>query len=303
MPEMRPPAGCGAPVLPFFTTGNISNFRISFAMPDQDWVDFLQWALPQMHMRWQGFRKVRGQVEKRIGRRLKQLQLDDPAAYRAYLGMHPAEWQVLDGLCRVVVSRFYRDRLMFAQLEEVVLPTLAAGIHAQGGSRLRVWSAGCASGEEPYSVAIIWLLRLQPLFPDIGLEMLATDADPELLSRAETACYPHSSIKNLPLAWRTQVFVKDKDNYCLRPTFRAPVRFRLHDIRDQAPAGPFHLVLCRNLVFTYFDRDLQLACLENLGRALLPDGYLIVSVREQLPEAPGFATFSRRLGIYRKTAA
>lgn len=270
-------------------------------MPDQDWIAFLQWALPQLHMRWQGFRKVRSQVVKRIGRRLRQLQLADSSAYQTYLQQHPGEWQVLDGLCRVVISRFYRDRLLFGRLEQEVLPDLAAGIRGQGNSRLRIWSAGCASGEEPYSVAIVWLLRLQALYPDIALDVLATDADPELLLRAKSACYPHSSIKNLPRSWREEVFIRNKDNYCLRPAFRTPVRFRQHDIRSPPPENSFHLILCRNLVFTYFDHDLQLACLEHLGNTLLPKGYLIVSVHEQLAETPGFSVVSRRLGIYRKT--
>ncbi len=270
-------------------------------MPDQDWVTFLQWALPQMHMRWQGFRKVHGQVVKRIGRRLSQLQLVEPSAYKVHLQQHPEEWQVLDGLCRVVVSRFYRDRLVFARLEEEVLPALAARISGDGGSRLRVWSAGCASGEEPYSVAIVWLLRLQASFPDICLEVVATDAAPELLRRGRNACYPHSSVKNLPLTWREQVFVKDRDSYCLKPACKVAVRFRLHDVRSPAPDGPFHLILCRNLVFTYFAPDLQQACLEKFGRALEPGGYLIISGREQLPEPTAFTAVSRRLGIYRKT--
>lgn len=272
-------------------------------MPDQDWIPFLQWALPQMHMRWQGFRRVRGQVVKRLDRRLKELQLADPPAYRAYLQKHPEEWRVVDGLCRVVVSRFYRDRLVYARLEQDVLPTLAARIGGEGGSRLRVWSAGCASGEEPYSVAMLWLLLLQARYPTISLEVLATDAEPQLLRRADAACYPHSSVKNLPMSWREQGFAKEKDRYCLRPAFKAPVRFQLHDIRGPVLEGPFHLILCRNLVFTYFDQELQLACLENLATALVPEGYLIVSPREQLPEAPGFTAESRRLGIYRKTTS
>lgn len=90
--------------------------------------------------------------------------------------------------------------------------------------------------------------------------------------------------------------------YCLRPTFfRAPVRLQQHDGRNSAPAGPFRLILCRNLVFTCFNPDLQLACLEKLGSVLEPYGYLIVGVREQLPESPGFTAVSRRPGIYRKS--
>lgn len=273
-------------------------------MPDESWIPFLQWALPQLRLRWQGFRKVRRRVCKGLASRLRQLNLADPLAYRAYLQEHPDEWAVLDGLCRVVISRFYRDRLLFVRLEEEVLPALAAGIRYRQQGWLRIWSAGCASGEEPYSVAILWLLRLQALYPEITLDLLATDVDQELLRRADAACYTPSSVKNLPLAWRNEVFVKNGDHYCLRPAYRDPVRFEEHDIRTPAPSGaPFHLILCRNLVFTYFDRDLQSTCLENLRNSLLPGGYLIIGVHEQLPEPPGFVSVSSRLGIYRKNGA
>jgi len=271
-------------------------------MPDQQWIAFLQWALPRLHMRWQGFSRVRGQVIKRIGRRLRHLDLSGPSDYQTYLQQHPEEWDVLDGLCRVVITRFYRDRLLFVQLEQQVLPKLATRLRSQGHSRLRVWSAGCASGEEPYSVAIVWLLQLQFIFPDIDLDLLATDADPQLLRRADVACYPHSSVKNLPLSWLKQVFERRNDQYCLRPLYKKPVRFRQHDIRTPFPEAHFHLILCRNLVFTYFDRELQLTCLKNFSNSLFPGGYLIVSVREQPAEIPCFTAVSRRLGIYRKAA-
>ena len=87
-------------------------------MNDADCVEFLQWALPRLRMRWAGFRKVRGQVCKRIGRRLKELGLGDIDAYRSYLDKHSEEWEILDGLCRITISRFHRDRKVFECLRD-----------------------------------------------------------------------------------------------------------------------------------------------------------------------------------------
>jgi len=270
-------------------------------MADNDWVAFLQWALPRLHMRWAGFRKVRGQVIKRLAARLQQLDLPDPHAYRDFLEQQPTEWPVLDRMCRVTISRFYRDRQMLVLLEQEVLPEIADRLSRTRKRRMRVWSAGCANGEEPYTVAIVWLLRLASRFSSLDIDILATDADAALLKRAAAASYPHSSIKNLPLAWRAGVFDKRGDTYDLRQRYRAPVRFLQHDIRSKPPAGPFHLILCRNLVFTYFSPELQRRCLQDLHRVLAPDGYLIVSPREQLPEpTTGFTAVSRRLGVYRR---
>ena len=100
-------------------------------MNDLDCVQFLQWALPMMRMRWPGFRKVRRQVCKRVDRRLRRLGLVDVTAYRAYLDDHPDEWSQLDQLCRIPISRFYRDRGVFDLLRDDVLPSLAAAARAR----------------------------------------------------------------------------------------------------------------------------------------------------------------------------
>lgn len=91
-------------------------------MRDADCVAFLQWALPHLRLRWPGFRKVRKQVCKRIDRRCRELGLADIAAYRDYLASQPGEWPTLASMCRVSISRFYRDRAVFDQLAQVVLP-------------------------------------------------------------------------------------------------------------------------------------------------------------------------------------
>ena len=117
-------------------------------MRDADCVRFLQWALPRLRLRWAGFRKVRKQVCKRIARRLGQLELPDLAAYVSLLSRRPEEWEHLDGLCRVTISRFYRDRAVFDCLGNEVLPELAAQARARGQRALRAWSAGCASGQK-----------------------------------------------------------------------------------------------------------------------------------------------------------
>ena len=103
-------------------------------MNDLDCVQFLQWALPKMRMRWPGFRKVRRQVCKRVDRRLRRLGLVGVAAYRAYLDDHPDEWSELDQLCRIPISRFYRDRGVFDLLRDDVLPSLAADTRARAGA-------------------------------------------------------------------------------------------------------------------------------------------------------------------------
>ena len=120
-------------------------------MNDPDCTAFLQWALPQISLRWPGFRKVRRQVCKRLKRRIHDLQLANFAAYRARLEDDPSEWEVVDRCCHITISRFFRDRGVFEALRRRVLPDIAA--HAkQEGRAAQIWSAGCAAGEEPYTL-------------------------------------------------------------------------------------------------------------------------------------------------------
>ncbi|MHC4224017.1 MAG: CheR family methyltransferase [Planctomycetota bacterium] len=240
---------------------------------DQECVRFLQWALPKLRFRWQGFRKVRGQVWKRIRRRLHELGLADADAYCGHLQANAQEWGHLDSLCRVTISRFCRDRGVFEQLGSRVLPEL-------GARELRCWSAGCASGEEPYSLSLVWRIRLASRTP---LRILATDSDPPLLERAKAAVYGRSSLRELPDAWIARAFVEDQGMFQLRPEFRQGIAFQLQDLRRAMPKERFHLVLCRNLAFTYFEEELQKEVLRGIRSKLLPGGVLVLGAHEHLP--------------------
>lgn len=272
-------------------------------MKDAECVHFLQDALPHLHLRWPGFRKVRRQVCKRIGRRLSELSLADVAAYADYLAAHPKEWQTLDSLCRISISRFYRDRGVFDALRDVVLPHLADAATRRGDGTIRIWSAGCASGEEPYTLNLLWILSLAHQFPDLTLRIIATDADERLLERAAHGIYPRGCLKELPRAWIAEAFDDRGGDLRIRPRFRSGVTFVRQDIRNEFPHGPFDLILCRNLAFTYFDPALQRSVLERLAARLRIDSYLVIGKHESLPATmPGFSVADRRLPIYQRTA-
>jgi chemotaxis protein methyltransferase CheR len=270
-------------------------------MKDTACVDFLQWALPQLRMRWPGFRKVRKQVCKRIDRRRKELGLADVVAYRGYLQANPDEWVVLDTLCRVSISRFYRDRDVFDRLRRIILPALAQMAVARGEKELWCWSIGCASGEEVYTLNLVWRLSLQAAFAGLACRIVATDADEQLLQRARTGCYPASSLKELPPSWREAAFILSGEEYRLRAKFRAGIDFCCQDIRTEQPAGPFHLILCRNLVLTYFENSLQQQVLAQIVRRMCLGGALVIGKTEHLPDGvPGLAPWFPKLGVYRR---
>jgi chemotaxis protein methyltransferase CheR len=266
-------------------------------MRDAECVELLRWAAAQVDLRCEGFRRVRGQVCKRIVRRIVTLGLAGPGAYRAFVETHAEERAVLEELCRVHVSRFYRDRAVFDALGSRILPTLA--VRASAGGALRIWSAGCAAGEEPYTIALIWRHVLAQRFPDLRLQVVATDVDAASLERARIACYPPSSLKELPRGWRDATFVARGQRMCLDDAIRGAVELRREDIRKQTPEPPFHLILCRNGPFTYFPEPVQRNVAARMASLLVPGGALVVGCHERAPDGvTGFVADAGVRGLY-----
>ncbi|MDH3263263.1 MAG: hypothetical protein OEM24_04630 [Paracoccaceae bacterium] len=269
-------------------------------MRTEDCTRFLQWALPRLGLRWAGFRKVRKTVCKRISARMRNLGLPDTAAYRAFLEANPAEWPRLDAMCRIPISRFWRDRAVFDALASDVLPNLATAAAQRGQKTFRAWSAGAASGEEPYSLRLAWSLAAEPGFPGLDIEIVATEIDANLLARAEAGLYGRGSLKDLPPELNDGAFRPSNGLFELRDALRRDVSFLNQDIREEMPEGPFDAILCRNLVFTYFDAATQAALLPRLAQRLRPGGALVIGAHERLPDpAPGFAPWDGPKEIYR----
>jgi chemotaxis protein methyltransferase CheR len=204
----------------------------------------------------------------------------------------------------VSISRFWRDRDVFEALARDVLPDLARRAAARGAAVLRAWSAGCASGEEPYSLVLAWELEARRSAPGLELRVVATDADPLLIERARRAVYPPGSLRELPAAWRAAAFEPGAPALRLAARFRDPVELRCEDLRERMPDGPFDLVLCRNLAFTYFDDARQRGALAGLVERVVAGGALVVGRREHLPAGTWpLAPWPGARGVFRKEAA
>ena len=270
-------------------------------MEDDICVRFLQWLLPQLHMRWPGFRKVRKQVCKRIHRRISELGLSDADDYRRYLQSHADEWAVVDHLCRVTVSRFYRDKVVLEHVRSEVLPELARAAMVAGDTQLCGWSIGCAMGEEAYSLVLIWDKTVGADFPQLDIQVIGSDIDEVLLQRATRACYAYGSVKALPQDWLNSAFTHQNDEYCLDTRLRNKARFIKQDIRQKIATGPFHIVFCRNMAFTYYETGLQLEVLAHIRNSLVDGGALVIGGHESLPEGfSGFEQWSKQQAIFRK---
>jgi len=247
-----------------------------------DCTAFLQWALPQLELRWPGFRKVRRQVCKRLKLRMGDLGLNNYSAYRARLEADPSEWQIFDACCHITISRFFRDRGIFEVVRRRVLPDIA--MRADREKReAKVWSAGCASGEEPYTLKMLWDIEIASAYPGVSLSIIASDVDEAMVGRAREGCFEPTSLHELPPPLIEQAFDRLGPRYCVKAKHREGIEFLNQDIRTEMPSHIFDLILCRYVVFTYFAVSLQRKVLARMLERLRPQGYLVIGTHEQLP--------------------
>jgi len=133
------------------------------------------------------------------------------------------------------------------------------------------------------------------------IRIIATDADETMMERSREGCYASGSLKELPVELVARAFKVSGKNYCISDDLKECVTFLRQDIRKSTPEGRFHLVLCRNSVFTYFDEALQKEMLGRIAARLLPGGVLVLGIHESLPGGmKEFEVWSDRLKVFRK---
>lgn len=252
-------------------------------MRHDDFVHFLRSVAPRLGLDPSGYRNVGSTVKKRVRRRLAELGLSSLDAYGAYLESHREEWSALDAMCRIPISRLYRDARVYDIVASEVLPERARAAVAEGRRTLRVWSAGCASGEEPYTIAAIWRFEVARAFPALTLEIVATDVSEEMCERTQRGLFDPTSLRELPERLRSLAFVREGDHWQATSELRAHMAVVREDLRATYQSGPFDVVLCRNLAFTYFDEPTRGCVLDRFAERLVPGGYLIVGKGETIP--------------------
>jgi chemotaxis protein methyltransferase CheR len=175
-------------------------------------------------------------------------------------------------------SYFFRDATPFDQLRDVLLPALVA--RRGGARRLRVWSAACSSGQEPYSLAML-VLEERRLMPDWSVEIVATDMSAPILDRARRGLYSDFEVaRGLSDERRSRWLRRDGADWSIAPEVRCMVQFRPHNLMDgTAGMGRFDLIFCRN-VLIYFEQGQKRWALARLAEALEPDGALVLGSAE-----------------------
>lgn len=228
----------------------------------------------------------RSTVLRRLARRLQINSVTDLPSYLLVLRDRPGE---IYGLLRdllISVTNFFRDREAFNALEAII-PTLFAG--KRSGEQLRVWVAGCATGEEAYSVAMLlreYAARLEQA-PEILI--FATDIDEEAIATAREGLYPENIVADVSPERLQRFFNEEQGRYRIKKEIRDMVLFALHNLLRDPPFSRLDLVSCRNLLI-YLDRDVQERVLELFHFVLRPEGRLMLGVSEAADTSPSLFT-------------
>jgi len=220
----------------------------------------------------------RATILRRIGRRMSIVRLQTLTQYAEYVATHPAENSLLINAFLINVTRFFRDPEAFAVLKEDMLPALIARQRSEGRT-LRFWSAGCATGEEPYSLAMLVTDLLGAELPDWNIKIFATDVDEVAINFARRGFYVESSLQSVPPDYVKRFFTQNERGYQIDKTLRQMITFGQHDLGQNGPFSNLDLVLCRN-VLIYFSVELQDQILNSFTFSLYPKGYLFLGKAE-----------------------
>jgi len=225
-------------------------------------------------------------IERRFKHRFALTKCKNFKSYLTYLKNNPSELDNLISALTINVSRFFRDTLVFEYIADKVIPAIIHQKKQKNDPSLRIWSAGCAMGEEPYTIAIL----IQDFFKKeaqyFQVNIFATDIEKKILKKAEKAVYPLESIEGVKYRLLNKYFTTKENLFHLIPEIKNLVSFSVYDILDRKISTPsesiygdFDLVFCRN-VLIYFDSEHQDQIFDKLYRALAKSGYLVLGEAE-----------------------
>ena len=233
-----------------------------------------------------------GQMKRRLDALVARVGAKGFGEYAKMLERDPARLQEFRDYFTINVTEFFRDPDRFKFLETKVLPELLAK-----RTPLKIWSAACSIGAEPYSVATL----LKEQAPTLPHKIIATDVDLTIVDRAKRADkYVQAELKNIPQARLDKAFIKAADGtYTVKPEVRQLVDVKIHNLLTAPPAQGFDLILCRNVVI-YFTDDAKATLYDHLVGALRPGGILFVGGTEMVASAHQLGLNSIGPSFYRK---
>jgi two-component system CheB/CheR fusion protein len=240
----------------------------------------------------------RASLRRRVARRMDELGVDTYPEYIDQLEASPEEFQALFATIPINVSSFFRDKPVWDYLADTVIPALMS--EKSGHEPIRVWSAGCATGEEPYSIAMLLAEALGERAYRERVKIFATDVDTDAVDKARQGIYGPKELERVPDGLRDRYFDPVEENFGFKKDFRRSVIFGVNDLIGDAPISRLDLLLCRNTLI-YFNAETQSGVMRRLHLALAESGILVLGKSELLLTfTEGFAPEDLTLRIFRK---
>ena len=221
----------------------------------------------------------RSTLNRRIARRMQVLGIEDSASYVERLRSGPDECEALFSDLLINVTRFFRDPKHFTALTNLVIDPLVSS--CRDGEELRVWVPGCSSGEEAYTIAMLFAASAKRHAKRPYIQIFATDIDDKMLELARNATYPLASLKDIPRDFQDDYVIINPDRIAIAPRIKDMVRFSVHNLVRDPPYSKIDLISCRNLLI-YFEESLQRIVVPFFHFALKPGGYLFLGSSETI---------------------
>ncbi len=209
-------------------------------------------------------------------------QVDCFVDYLNFLINNPDEYDSLLDRITINVSEFFRNPETFSVVRRKVIPAIIESKKSIKAASIRIWSSGCATGEEPYSLAIMFKEVLAESNEDFKIRIFATDIDREAIKKAKQGVYKEKALKALKAHQLSSYFQKTEDGlYAINSEFKDMVKFMHHNMSSDDPLQRVDLIFCRNVII-YFSKELQKCVYDNFYKALAPLGYLVAGKTESL---------------------
>ena len=264
--------------------------------PDPDFESLLQHIQESRSLDFRGYKRT--SLRRRIALRMEAVGADSFAAYRSILEAQPSEFEDLLNTVLINVTSFFRDEEAWNVLAEQVVPALIA--NAQDGRAIRVWSVGCASGEEPYSIAMLLAEQMGASEFRRRVKIYATDLDEDALKVARLAAYVPRQVESVPAPLLEKYFERTNNHFVFERELRKCVIFGRHNVVHDAPISRIDLLTCRNLLI-YLESETQATVLPRLHYALNRDGFLFLGKAEtQLARSSLFRAIEIKHRIFAK---
>ncbi|MCX8083672.1 MAG: PAS domain-containing protein [Calditerrivibrio sp.] len=239
-------------------------------------------------------------ITRRLERRMSINKLEDISDYLNYMYKNPSEVAILFKEFLIGVTSFFRDTEVFLKLEQDVIPDLLNRIP---DAEIRVWVAGCSTGEEAYSIAIIFKEVMEKLNIIKQLKIFATDIDKRALQFAAVGAYPESITADVPVNYLSKYFIKQGNQFVITRSVRESIVFAEHNLIKDPPFTNISFISCRNLLI-YLKPETQLKVLRNFHFSLKTHGVLLLGNSETIGDLPElFDIMDPKLKIYESLGA